>query len=275
MVIVDHDRGPWFHLSDVDTTKVQERLDELLPIWTSFIDGGTVKRTGQALEIAIYRAILAAEPQTHLFGGFSDLDAHDDSTLYSKQELQNFNGASLGKEALDFVIGVGGDFCGIEVKNVRPWYYAHDEDIRNALRKCLRFRVIPVFIARRIQYVTFRVLGTCGVILHETYNQRLAAADTLVADMARDKRLLGYHDIRVSNEPDNRLTRFFNINLPAIIPAAKQKLEQYHDLLSAYAFDNMRYREFSGRVRRRELGQKEDNDWPEDEEQEGFDDERG
>jgi hypothetical protein len=43
----------------------------------------------------------------------------------------------------------------------------------------------------------------------------------------------------------------------------------FGDLLDAFASNEMRYSEFAARVRRRQLGQKEDNDW---EEHEGPDD---
>lgn len=258
-------KSSWFYLAGEDREKINARLAELWPIWDAFTEGALVGRTGQALEIAVFKALLAA-PGINVFGGYTDLNAHDDSTLYSKQEVQAFNGASLGKQALDFIISVGSVHCGIEVKNTRPWYYAHDADLREAIRKALTLKVVPVFVARRIQYVSFRVLGACGVIMHETYNQRMASADTALADLARHKDLLGYHDIRVSNDPDPRMTRFFNDQLPGLAEAAVAKLDAFHDLLWAFATNEMPYAEFSARVRRREQGLKEDNDWPEQEE---------
>lgn len=263
IAVTEFQKSNWFHLVGENPERVEARLAELQPIWSAFTDGAVVSRTGQALEIAVYRALISA-PNINVFGGFSDLEAHSDATLYSKQELQTFNNATLGKHALDFIVGVGADFCGIEVKNTRPWYYAHDPDIREAIRKALTLKVHPVFIGRRIQYVSFRVLGTCGVIMHETYNQRMASADADLANRARHKDLLGYHDIRVSNEPDARMTRFFNEHLPVLVQTAKPKLEKYHDLLWAFATKEMAYAEFSARVRRRESGQKEDNDWPDE-----------
>lgn len=258
-------KSSWFYLAGEDTKRVNARLSELWPIWDAFTDGALVGRTGQALEIAVFKALLAA-PSINVFGGFTDLNAHDDSTLYSKQEVQAFNGASLGKQALDFIISVGSIHCGIEVKNTRPWYYAHDADLREAIRKALTLKVVPVFVARRIQYVSFRVLGACGVIMHETYNQRMASADAVLANQARHKDLLGYHDIRVSNDPDARMSKFFNDQLPVLAEAAVAKLGAFHDLLWAFATNEMPYTEFSARVRRREQGHKEDNDWPDREE---------
>jgi hypothetical protein len=240
---------------------------------SEFSNRTVVRRTGQALEIAIFRALVAADGVTPL-GGFSDLEEHDDEQLYSKEETRNLNGLSLGKRALDFIAVIGGDFCGIEAKNVRPWLYPNDHQIREAVAKARTLGVVPVIIARRIPFVTFRVLGTCGVILHETYNQRMANADAQIAARARHKDQLGYHDIRVGNEPDARLTRFVGTNLPNLVASAKAKLGDYGDLLDAFA-NGMEYREFAARARRRQLGQNEDHDWKEvadDEDRDPLDD---
>lgn len=261
-MISEYEKSQWFHLANENPARVKERLAELQPLWAAFTNGATAGRTGQALEIAVFRAVL--EAGIDVYGGFGDLTAHDDTKLYSKSELQSFNGATLGKHALDFILRVGDHHCGVEVKNTRPWFYAHDLDIRELIRKALTLKVQPVLVARRIQYVTFRVLGTCGLIMHETYNQRMAVADEDLAVKVRHKDLLGYHDIRTGNLTDARLTRFFSKNLPAILDEAQAKVAKYHDLLWAFGAEKMPYEEFSARVRRRELGQPEDNDWPDE-----------
>lgn len=274
IVQLEHSNAQWLHLAEESPARVEKRLAELRELWAAFIAKQISLRTGQALEVAIFRAIMAADGVTPL-GGFSDLDDHTDEKLYSKQELHNFNGRTLGKRALDFVVAVAGDYCGIEAKNIRPWLYPHDQEIRAAVQKALTLGVVPVLIARRIPFVTFRVLGTCGVIMHETYNQRMANADAALAERVRDKDLLGYHDIRVGNDPDARLTKFIGTNLPGLVPAARAKLAIYGDLLEGFATGTMTYKEFAARVRRRELGQKEDNDWPDapdDEDRDPYDD---
>jgi hypothetical protein len=264
--IIDNklDQAHWFHLADEDAARVEARLGELRPVWQDFTSKNVVRRTGQALEIAVFKA-LNNSGNHHVFGGFNDLADHDDSTLYSKEEVKNVSGKSLGAKSLDFIALVNGQLCGIEVKNVRPWYYAHDPDLREAIGKALTLGAMPVFIARRIQYVTFRVFGTCGVIMHETYNQRMASYDEPLAKKASHKDLLGYHDIRAHNEPDARLQKFVDSTLPSLLENAARRLENYKDLLHAFAFEEMAYAEFAARVRRREAGTKEDNDWEEEE----------
>jgi hypothetical protein len=153
------------------------------------------------------------------------------------------------------------------MKNVRHWMYPHVPEITETLRKCLALDAVPVFIARRIPFVTFAVLSKCGFIVHQTYNQIFPAADAALADQVQNKKTLGYHDVRVGNAPDARLLKFMTINLPKIAAGARAKFEAHKDLLEAYALGPMLYQEFAARVVRRWRGQNEDglssNDEPE------------
>ena len=168
----------------------------------------------------------------------------------------------MGAGKLDFLVvppEVGP--AGIEVKNVREWLYPRNRDAVSALlRKCVQLDAVPVLIARRIPYVTFKLLNPCGVILHETFNQRFPNADHELAAQASDKNLLGYHDIRLGNEPDERLTRFIHQNLPSVLPQARARFNEFKDLLTAYALAGMPYEDVSARVRRRNEGLQEDYD---------------
>jgi hypothetical protein len=155
----------------------------------------------------VFRAL---HQQTALdpLGGFLDLADHDDSTLYSKEEPPSLlNRRNIGgKRKLDFVVKLDtAGWAGIEVKNVRPWLYPHSALVVDLISKCLALDCIPVLIARRIHYVTHRLLSACGLVIHETFNQRLPNSEADLAARAAHKLLLGYHDIRVGNDPDARL----------------------------------------------------------------------
>jgi hypothetical protein len=249
----------WLHLAEENPRRVADRLNELQPLWTELTEKKTTGRTGQALEVATFRAIVTADGVTP-YGGFFDLEAHGDDRAYSKEDIHNFNGRSLNKRSLDFLVAVAGDHCGIEVKNIRPWIYPHAEEVRETIDKALTLGVIPVLVARRIPYATFRILGACGVIMHETYTQLMANADAALAAKVRHKDLLGYHDVRVGNEPDVRLTKFISENLPSLVPEARKKLVVYGDLLKAFATGVIVHKEFEAQVHRRNRGQNEDAD---------------
>jgi hypothetical protein len=84
---------------------------------------------------------------------------------------------------------------------------------------------------------------------------RAAAA---LASRVKDKNALGYHDVRVGNDPDRRLIRFIHDNLPKLLPKARIAFDAYKDLLQEYAMGNHDYKSFAARVRRRMRGEPED-----------------
>lgn len=255
--------APWFHLASTPDTTVQERLNEQLPVFRALQHGNTGSRVGQCLEIAIYRA-LQRQNNLEYLGSFTNLDDHDDSRMYVKEEPpQSVSGRRLlGKQRLDFLVfHREAGWAGIEAKNVREWLYPDREEIAELLRKAVALGSIPVLVGRRIPFVTFKLLSTCGVVFHQTYNQLLPLANADLAEKARDKQLLGYHDIRVGNHPDRRLMKFIETNLPGVLPRARQAFEEYKDLLGSFAMRAIDYDEFAARVRRRSQGLDEDSDW--------------
>lgn len=256
--IVNRQNAPWYFASNTPKATMQTRLGELIPVYKAYTN--IAGRIGQALEIATYRA-LCALPNADFAGRFRDLDAHDDSTFYKKEEPPQHIGTRTlsGAERLDFILRhPDAGPLGLECKNVRHWMYPHVPEIKETLKKCVALNAVPVFIARRFPFVTFAVLSKCGLIIHQTYNQLFPAADAGTADKARDKNLLGYHDIRTGNMPDARLLKFITVNLPDIATEAREKFEDHKDLLEPYANGNMPYEEFAARVLRRDRGENED-----------------
>ena len=252
----------WYYLADTPRRTVKQRLEEQLPIFQGLHVGGLGKRVGQCFEIAIYKALLGQNTLDHL-GRFRDLEEHDDSRLYSKEEPpQSISGNSLsGDQRLDFLIHhKEAGWAGIEAKNIREWLYPSRREIKDLLGKAVALDCVPILIARRFPFVTFKILSACGVVLHENYNQLLPETSHELAEKAKDKRLLGYHDIRVGNQPDGRLIKFITTNLPQKLPQARKRFEEYKDLLEDFA-EGMRYKEFAARVRRRSEGVDEDRDW--------------
>jgi len=176
---------------------------------------GLSQRIGQALEISIFRGL--RDQAMPFFGNFPTLEEHDDSRQYSKtDELSAISGRSLpGDMRLDFIaLHPQAGTVGIEAKNIREWLYPNRDEITELLFKCTAIDAVPVLIARRIQFATFRLLNRCGVIVHEQFNQLVPTTGQAIADQARHKNLLGYHDIRLGNMPDARLLKFLHVNLP-------------------------------------------------------------
>ena len=79
---------PWYFLTTDNRQLVNQRVDEQLAVLQRLHSHDLSLRTGQSLEIAFYRAIHATQNETglSLLGSFTDLEKHDDKTLYSKEE---------------------------------------------------------------------------------------------------------------------------------------------------------------------------------------------
>ena len=162
-------------------------------------------------------------------------------------------------KTLDFLVHhPQAGYAGLEIKNIREWLYPDRSEIREMLFKCCSLDVVPVLIARRIHYSTFSVLNPCGVIIHQTFNQVYPKSGKELADKVKDRTLLGYHDVRVGNEPDARLTGFINDHLPVLLSKAKQHFDIFKDLLYAYGNGEQSYKSFAARVKRRLRGESED-----------------
>ena len=210
----------------------------------------------------VFRA-LQKQNTLDFFGRFPDLDQHDDSQPYRKEEPPNYLSQHEipGGKQLDFLLlHPSAGWTAVEVKNVREWLYPDRDEVKDLLVKACSLNAVPVLIARRIPFVTFRLLHPCGLVIWQTYKQRYPSNDQDLAAQASDKRLLGYFDIRIGNEPDRHLTRFIQENLPDVLPRARERFTAFRDLLLAYGTGDVRYAEFAARVRRRESSASEDYD---------------
>lgn len=239
----------WFHLATTPEDKIQARLKEQQAIHVQLVKQAFTLRLGQSLEIAVFKALRKGTP-CEFYGGFSDLNDHDDSVIYAKEEPPGIvNGVSIpGKKRLDFFLVCDRIPVGIEAKNVREWLYPHSDEVRDLLLKCCAIKAVPVLIARRLPFITFSLMHMCGVVVHQMYNQLFPATDAALAASASNKKLLGYHDIRVGNEPDGRLQKFISTNLPKVLPAARERFGAHLDLLSEYGRREIEYAEFAKRL---------------------------
>jgi hypothetical protein len=240
--IVSLKRGktPWFHLSETAEEQVQERLAILEPIYTRTQDGQFTQRLGQALEIAVVKALKSSGRA--FLGSYADLDEHDDSTLYRRVDPPLvISGSRIEKGPLDYIVFEPSGTGGIEVKNYRTWLYPDSSEVKDLLWKCGDAGVVPVLIARRVPFITFRLLNLGGCLVHQNYGQLYAVADAELAGLVRDKNLLGYHDVRVGNEPDGRMTRFVHELLPDLVDDAKATFGSFRDLHRAYGKGEIPY----------------------------------
>ncbi len=241
----------WYYLAATDISSVTARLADQSVVHEATMNREFTQRLGQAAEIAVYRSLLE-QHEFQFLGSYTDLPDHDDSTLYSKEEPPSgVSGLRIpGKKKLDFLLfHKSAGAIGVEVKNVREWFYPDREGIREMLVKCTALNAVPVLIARRIPYATFSVLNRCGVIVHQLYGQIYPEADAALAAKARDKNLLGYHDIRVGNKPDERLTKFISVNLPEVVQPAREKFDLWRTEIEEYAAGQVPYSKFVAKLK--------------------------
>ncbi len=106
----------------------------------------------------------------------------------------------------------------VEVKNIRSWLYPWDDETWDLLAKLgTHPHVVPVLVARRVHYITFRFFKDIGALAHQTgtqwfHNAGTARASINVDAFADVTRELGFHDATLIEDPDSansRVTRFF------------------------------------------------------------------
>jgi hypothetical protein len=215
---------------------------------------------GQTAEIAVIKAL--QQSKSNFIGHFTDLELHDDSTMYMKNDPDFVSGIHIRGGRLDYILfHPEAGPMGIEVKNIREWIYPDRSIVKALLAKCIQVNAVPVIVARRISYSTYSLLTDCGVVVHQFYNQLYPYADENLANLVRQKLSLGYFDVRVGNAPDARMQRFFTLNLPAVAKEARRKFDEHLETISAYAETRMSYKEFTARIRGRFEEEPEEIGW--------------
>jgi hypothetical protein len=231
----------WYYMRGTSGAILTERLAAQRVIYEQVHNTKFGFRLGSALEMAVFRSILTTD--FPYWGGFARIDLPDDKP-FSKMEPPTSYALRNSQSPLDFHVKVDGHMLGIEVKNMREWTHTDSAEVKKMLRKATDLDMVPVLIARRIPYATMQTLETCGVLAHQTYNQRYPVTGSELADKARHKDLLGYHDIRLGNEPDARMLRFFNELLPILAGRARAKFDAQKDLLRSFATNEISYNKF-------------------------------
>jgi hypothetical protein len=112
---------PWFHLDDAPINDISARYAEQLAVYEQFMNQHLRHRLGQALEIAIFRALSQYYPGP-FFGRYPDLENPTQNGRFRKEEPLTYLGANTIVEggALDFMVqDQSGEWAGIEAKNIR------------------------------------------------------------------------------------------------------------------------------------------------------------
>jgi len=249
IVVERSGKAPWYYLKGAEKERVEARMAELVPLQEETQAGMFTHRLGQTLEIAVQKAIQRSG--VSFLGYFTDLADHNDETAYTKVDPpMDINGKRMEKGPLDFIVFPGGECGGIEVKNYRTWLYPRSKEVREMLWKCGDVGAVPILIARRLPFVTIRLLQMGGCLIHENYNQLYPEADAQLAEKVSGRDSLGCHDVRVGNEPDGRMLRFFGELLPRLVKDVRPTFLKFREVHRAYGKGEIRYPEWLKELRK-------------------------
>lgn len=212
--------GKWFANPATSDATADAKLAQLLPLHAA-IRGGFSNLLGDALELICYKAleqVYARQPRFAYVGSFDLTAPKNAEGRYVKLQPPKFIGAHRTIKEADFLqFGHdAGPMC-IECKNYREWLYPHDVLLKELIIKATDLNAIPVLIHRRIHYSTItNFLEPAGIIAHESYYQYYPISHMDLAKSVKNPRLLGFTDVRPTEEPDPRTVKFFSESLPAI-----------------------------------------------------------
>ena len=229
---------PWFHLATASEADIDERLEILIPIYKATQKGAFKSRLGKSLEISVFNAMTQLRKQ--FLGHYNEMGRPEPDWV-KVDPPRTISGHTLEQGKLDFILFDFGGPAGIEVKNYRQWLYPDAIQIRDLIRKSCQLDMIPVLIARRFPYLTFQFLKHAGAVVHQTYNQLYFDEDRALGEQARNKDLLGFHDIRFGTTPDRRLLNFLQNSLPNVLPDARKRFDSLRNLHVAYANQQIPY----------------------------------
>src|SRR5437588_202666 len=85
IIRINRGTSTWYALAATSMPEIEAKLQLLTPILNQLCDQAFNMRLGQSLEIAIFRALCDSQ-SLQFFGGFLDLEAHNDDQLYRKEE---------------------------------------------------------------------------------------------------------------------------------------------------------------------------------------------
>lgn len=221
---------------DKSNERDSQRLAFILQHYNNYLSVATSPSGGRPLEIVVHASIQEVGPSLHWFGEPGKVPSG-----------QIFDGRSFtGQGELDhLILNSDTDLIGVEDKNHREWIYPHSPLIRTHLKKCLLYDITPLFITRRLPFISRKILSAIGVLGFQTYYQFYSPDLAKSLEHARHKDGLGFHDLRFSSDPLPTLVNYLRVSLPSLLPEARRTFAANAELIKAYAVDeDIDYKQF-------------------------------
>ena len=210
----------------------RERKERIRQAYTTFLKSQSTDN-GEALQTVVQKAVEASgqfqwlnapgrpPPQGSILSGIP-ITGHGDLDHYL---ISNNGGIPLG----------------IEDKNYREWFYPQHEHIKTFLRKCIKYNLLPMLIARKVHYTTFRLFSAIGALAFQTHFQFISPKYSNVLSDAKHVDGLGFADIRFTDEPLPHMLNYFAKQLPQLLPTFWNRFNANRNLIEQYCNDSISY----------------------------------
>lgn len=158
--------------------------------------------------------------------------------------------------SLDFTLLLKEVLLAGEMKNLREWIYPQSQELWGLLGKAVRLLdyekpVLPIFIARKIPYITRKFMSEIGVLGFEMHHQYFVPKVTTKLAPIKDKNGLGFHDIVTDLTPPAALINFFTSIIPKQADTYAQRFRENKELIAEYAIERkLESNKFEGPARR-------------------------
>ena len=223
-----HDATPtasWYANARATPEQVQQKLESLAPLYAQVSSGNFPNLVGDALEVIVFKALQSlntAQPRYSFQGALRIDQPKNRHGRYKKVEPPNVISGHATQKRADFILsGFDAGPISIECKNYREWIYPQHAIVKETIQKSIETKTTPLLVARRLHYTTIRnLLEPAGIIAHESYYQYYPEDHAELADQVRHKRSLGFTDVRATEDPHPRTTKFFERDLPRVADRA-------------------------------------------------------
>lgn len=230
--------SPWYANARLAEADIRDKLESVAPLYASVASGQFPNLVGDALEVIVANCLTQLNRTNPRYGylGSFDLSKKNKQGRFPKTEPPNtISGLTCLKIPDFYVSGFSFGYVCIECKNLREWIYPDNSLIKDLIRKAIDTDTIPCLIARRIHYTTTaNLLIPAGIMSHESYYQYYPSEFTELASSVKDKRSLGFSDVRATEQPDKRTVKFVTNDLPSVGDYMAERFRANRKALSAY-----------------------------------------
>lgn len=223
----------WYAPARFSYADIEEKLDHLVSVRARTLDRKFTDLLGDTLEISVFKILQQMNKDDRRFrfvGGF-DLSNRNDNGHFPKISAPPHASGRMTYGDPDFLIyHPAGETLLVECKNIREWVNPSNDKIKQVIGKALDLDAVPVFITRRLPWVTkFKFCKPAGIIAHETYKQLYPdtpGGHALAAEVKK-VRGLGYFDVIATEEQQDRTVKFFEVDLPGLITGSYERFQTH------------------------------------------------